>query len=979
MKRLGLAVTFSLMFAMAFLAGCGGSGTSISIEIIPPQITTPLGTQLATTVDVGSTQAYTYTAALADDIKNEGVTWAITGSSCSGSGCGKLSNQQKYSVDYAPPPAPLPSSAALSVTLTATSVAQPSATQTVTINVEPLPTFTTTQCNPAGVTTPCGLPSGSNGIGYNQPVTITGGVAPYTFAVTNVVTNGVGSSLAADCLKMTVTETTNASTAIAGTPCNAGIGQSGTGPTTINFAVQVTDSGGAAAIVQAFTMSLTAAPPLAITTPSPMQTANLNTMYNRAVRTTGGVTPLTFEISAGALPGGLSIAPTTGVVSGVPFDTDTVPSNPGSSSCTPAVTGQFCFSVTVTDSARIPTNNAQPPTTTNQTKTQAYTMTVQTPGPLSIVPSTPPAGTTALGYNAILQVTGGAPNYTWTVTQGQLPAGLTLTANNNGNGVISGDPLVAGTYNFTVQVADGEVTPQTATASYSIVVTAGQDNNSLMIGTYSFIFHGFDKDGSVAIIGTLTADGQGNITAGDEVINRISGVAPIASVAGTYSIDSTGTPNGAAGDGRGTMQLVTTLGSQQIVTSQYELALQPDGSIEFFQDHDYYPTQPTAPVNPDSFATHGAGVMKPVVGGSFAAINFSGNYAFEFTGQDLSKKPDALVGSVHADGSQTLAPGSADFNDAGNYGSQSISGSFAYSGALGSAQLTLEVPKTGQQTLDFEYVFVSSSDLYFIEVDDNINAANAPTLYRLSGEMIQQQPGTTFGESSLSGGAVATTSGTDTSGNAVVTVGGLQSALISACDGAANSLSFDQNDGGTLTSPTITDTCTVNPNNGRVAFTWPSPAATPPFAAAYLVGANEGFLIGNDATVTTGLLESQSGAPFSASSVSGAYGIGSPLITDPLVNNLLGVVIGDGAGALSGTVDEAAASGATQTLGQSFASTITAIAATGRGTMTTNSTVPTGFPTNWIFYVLAPGQIRAITADSGNQHPQLIFLGPSAL
>lgn len=971
MKRLGLAAAFSVTFAMAFLAGCGGgSGSSISIEIIPPQIVTPLGTQLGTTVDAGSTQALTYTATLADDIKNEGVTWALTGSSCSGNGCGTLSNATKYSVAYTPPPAPLPSSAALSVTLTATSVAQTSVTQTVTINVETLPTFTSTQCNPAGVTTPCGLPSGANGVGYNQPVTITGGVAPYTFVVMDVVTNGGASSLAADCLNLTVTQTTNASTAIAGTPCNAGTG-SGTGPTTISFTVQVTDSGGAPAITQAFTMSLSAAPALAITTPSPMQTASLNTMYNRPIRITGGVTPLTWTISAGGLPPGLSIAPTTGVVSGIPDASDVTTTNCGPPS---NQNGNYCFSVTVTDSARIPTNNSQPPTTTNQTKTQAYVMTVLTPGPLSIVPSTPPSGTTATGYSAILQVTGGVSPFTWSVTQGQLPAGLTLAANNNGNGVIAGTPTVTGMYNFTVQVADGEVTPQTKTATYSITINAGQDNNSLLSGSYSFIFQGFDKDGSVAIIGTLTADGQGNITAGDEVINRVSGVAPITSVSGTYSVDSTGTPNGTAGDGRGTMQLIATIGGQQVVTSQYELALQPDGSIQFFQDHSYYPSQP-APVSPDSFVTHGAGVMKPVVGGSFATTNFSGNYAFEFTGQDLSKKPVALVGSVHADGSQTFAPGTADFNDAGNYGSQSISGSFSYTSGLGTAQFTFENPdpKIASQTLDFEYVFVSSSDLYFIETDYT-GSANTPTLYRLSGEMIQQQPGTTFGQSSLSGGAVATASGTDTSGNAVVSAGLLTSTV---CDGnTQNSLAFDQNDDGTLTSPNIAETCTVNPNNGRVGFTWLSPAVAPPFAAAYLFAQGQGFVIGNDATVSTGLLEPQSGASFSASSVSGAYAIGSPFITEPGVNNLLGVVVGNGAGALSGIVDEAAASGAAQTLDQSFASTITAIAANGRGTMTTNSPVPTGFPTNWILYVVSPGQICAITADSGTQHPQLIFLGP---
>lgn len=969
MKRLRLAAAFGMAcLGVALLSGChgGGAGNTITIEIIPPAT--------GTSVDVGTTTPLNFTAALGDDTTNAGVTWKLSGTNCSGTGCGTLSNSQKLSVTYTPPPAPLPSSAALSVTLTATSVAQTGVTQTATISVQPLPTFTTTGCDPpvpTGVSATCGLPGASNGQAYTEPIQISGGVQPYTFAITNSNPVSLSSSV---CLNLTVTKTTSTSTAIAGKPCNGG-----TSPTPVTFTVQVTDSGGAAPVTQQYSLNVANAPPLSITTGS-LPVANLNTQYNQAVRVSGGVAPITWSVSppaAGSLPPGLTFSATNGQFSGIPSSAAL-----NGSSCTPAVAGKYCFSVSVNDSAILPNN--PPPGYHSQSQSQAYSITVQQPGPLSI---TTPAGslasgTTASGYNATIQAAGGVQPYTWSLIQGQLPPGLALSGTNSGNAVISGVPKVAGTYIFTIQVADAEVAPatQTKTAQYSITIAGGQDNNSLFQGSYSFIFHGFDKDGAVAMIGSLSSDGNGNIS-GAEVINRISGVAPVASVTGTYTIDSvtTGTSNGTSGDGRGVMELTTSVG-QQSLTSEYELAIQSDGSIQFIQDHDY-PTSP-APTNPDTFATHGSGIMKPVLGGSFSASSVSGNYAFEFTGQDLSKKPDAMVGSVHADGSSTFSPGICDFNDAGNYGSQSISGNFGFASTIGSAQFTLEVPKSGQQTLQFEFVFVSQSDLYFIEVDSDTKAANAPTLYRLSGEMILQPPSATFSSNSLAGSSVTTGSGVDSSGSAIVSAGLLTSTV---CDGTtSNSLSWDQNDNGTISALTLPETCIVNPTNGRVAFTWtqppaPASAVPPPFAAAYLIGQGEGFVIGSDATVTAGLLELQTAVPpFSDVSVSGAYGVSSPFITESGVNDLSGVIGADGAGNLTGTVDEADASATSQTLNQSIIATITGIDAnTGRGTMTTTSPVPTGFPTNWIFYVVSEGQIRAIPADGGTQHPQLIFFGPA--
>jgi hypothetical protein len=67
-------------------------------------------------------------------------------------------------------------------------------------------------------------------------------------------------------------------------------------------------------------------------------------------------------------------------------------------------------------------------------------------------------------FSLVFAATGGASPYQWSVSAGALPTGLTLSA----AGSLTGSPTAAGTFNFTVQVADSA--GHTATASYSIVV-----------------------------------------------------------------------------------------------------------------------------------------------------------------------------------------------------------------------------------------------------------------------------------------------------------------------------------------------------------------------------------------------------------------------------------------------------------------------------------------------------------------------------
>lgn len=70
---------------------------------------------------------------------------------------------------------------------------------------------------------------------------------------------------------------------------------------------------------------------------------------------------------------------------------------------------------------------------------------------LSMTTTSLPGGSLGVPYTATLVAAGGATPYTWSITTGSLPVGLTL---NPTTGVISGTPTAAGSSSFTVQIVD---------------------------------------------------------------------------------------------------------------------------------------------------------------------------------------------------------------------------------------------------------------------------------------------------------------------------------------------------------------------------------------------------------------------------------------------------------------------------------------------------------------------------------------------
>lgn len=127
--------------------------------------------------------------------------------------------------------------------------------------------------------------------------------------------------------------------------------------------------------------------------------------YSQTVQTSGGVAPLVFTIVSGALPTGLTIGASSGLISG-----------------TPSVVGTYNFTVEVEDADTF-------------TDTQAYTVSVYD----ALVPSPSAVTDAVVGDQIQFSATGGSGNYQWSVDGGNLinPTTGFFTAVNGGTATVT--------------------------------------------------------------------------------------------------------------------------------------------------------------------------------------------------------------------------------------------------------------------------------------------------------------------------------------------------------------------------------------------------------------------------------------------------------------------------------------------------------------------------------------------------------------
>lgn len=740
-----------------------------------------------------------------------------------------------------------------------------------------------------------GLPQGVVGQSYSSAtLQSAGGTPPVTWSIST------GS--------LPAWATLNASTgAITGTPNAAG---------STTFTVKATDSTVPTPQTATKQLTIQVNTALSITTAS-LPGGTTGTSYSATLQSSGGATPISWSISVGSLPTGLSLNSGTGLISG-----------------NPSVAGTFNFTVQATDST----------SPTPQVVTQPLSITI-TVAPLVIntTSSNLPSGTINTAYpSTALNASGGIPPYSWTITAGALPTGLTLSS----AGQVSGTPTASGTFNFTAKVTDSATpTPNTQTAALSITVNSaacGTGSETLLNGHYALVLKGFDSSKNPVLVGAaIVIDGAGHVSSGVMDMNLNAGTQTNLTISsGTYSVGS---------DHRGCMAITSTAGTQNF---RFSLGSISSGVASLGNLIEFDSTGPF--ITGRMFKQNTAAFSTAQINGSYAFGVSSAQNSAACNGGSCGGKFAAVgvfnfsAGSVTGGVVDFNANGQLDGNSANtNWPASPVSiasgGSYTVSGTTGRGALSF-TPAGASGPVGAAIYVVSASQVLILGTDTQTNNSI------FTGEAWQQS-GAPFSNSSLNGTSVLYSSalGSAASPATDVTIG-----LVAAGGSGTFTFSGTDNDSGTISTSSASGNYAVA-SNGRTILSGAGVGNHPPLF--YVVSSGKAFFLESNGRVGSGFFEPQSGSPFSTSSANGAYAYGSINPEESVVGDDAGVAtFTSSTGALSAIGDHSDSGGQSA---NSTNSMTYSIDSTGLGHIPANCTLGTTCQT--VFYVIS--STKAVVID----------------
>lgn len=456
--------------------------------------------------------------------------------------------------------------------------------------------------------------------------------------------------------------------------------------------------------------------------------------------------------------------------------------------------------------------------------------------------ATVPAGATQQ-FTATVQNTSNT-GVTWQVNAisgGDLTVGTIST-----NGLYTAPLSPPETGMVTVTAVSQDDSTKSGSATATIVFS-----NATLSGQYAFFLSGVDTIGNFFVAGSFYADGNGNLTNGVQDLNHFTGVFPNLPFTGSYLIES---------DGRGSATITSSQGTSnfRFVVLSNDMAV----LIEF-----------------DTFAI-GVGSIEKQDSTAFSNSALSGDFSFSLSGLGFSGGTGSTAGRFTLNGMGGISAGVEDTNDLGSiYTNTPFIGTYNV-GLNGRGTATLIEPSA---TLQFSFYVISANRILIVSLD---------YLPAMIGQAEKQQS-VTFTNTSLSGDYVFNLGGLSTLGS----IAGAGRFTANGFGGITSGV-LDENDAG-LVSENISFTGTYNiSSNGRGTATLTSALGAYNFAF-YMVSSGMAFFVQVDSfAVTNGTIVAQQGGPFTTVSISGNFGF---VVVG--VSAILGQILADGSGNLSGTED----------------------------------------------------------------------------
>jgi hypothetical protein len=285
----------------------------------------------------------------------------------------------------------------------------PAATATLVIAAATCPVITLA---------PPTLPAGQVGVAYSQQITSSGGTGTVVFTVLSG-TLPAGLTLTSGGL-------------LAGTPTTAG---------SSTVVIQATDGNGCPGVITYTIVIAAATCPVITLTPPALPTGQVGVAYSQQITASGGTGTVVFTVLSGTLPAGLTLS-SGGLLSG-----------------TPTTAASATVVIQATDGSGCP-----------GVITYTIGIVAATCPVITLSPPTLPNGTVGVAWSQTLTGSGGTGPYSFGLTAGTLPPGVTLTQAGL-LGLLSGTPTASGTSTFTIRVTDANGC--FAERSFTMVVAAG--------------------------------------------------------------------------------------------------------------------------------------------------------------------------------------------------------------------------------------------------------------------------------------------------------------------------------------------------------------------------------------------------------------------------------------------------------------------------------------------------------------------------